>query len=127
MPKLKKFGLKLSAMVIALALPIMGVSLAFVGSGAQASTAMNEAELIQRVQNWNAGWNYVPECNSETFWDMDDEKCEQGDPDGDSYELANREQLIQKVIEVNAGWDWVPSCGDGARWNKDEGRCEGGE
>lgn len=125
MTKLGKFGAKTAA-IFSLFLMVFATGLAFFGSGVQASTATNEAMLLQRVYDWNVGWNYVPDCNSETFWDVDDGRCEFGDPDGDSYGLMNREQLMQKVIEVDAGWDWVPSCGDGARWDKDEKRCEGG-
>lgn len=103
---------------------LLGSVMAF--SGAQASTAMNEAELLQRVNRNNVGWDYIPQCSDETFWDIDDERCEDGEPDGDSYGLMNSTELLQKVREVDAGWDWVPRCGDGARWDDNDMVCEGG-
>ncbi len=87
---------------------------------------MNSMELMQRVMDNNMGWDYVPQCNSETHWDMDDRRCEQGKSDGDSYGIMNAAHLMQKVHEVNRGWDWVPSCGGKAQWDDDEERCKGG-
>lgn len=94
---------------------------------------LNESELFSRVLEYNVGWDYVPYCSDDAFWDMHNNKCTGGtgadnttDRVRDGYNIKNAAQLVQKVQEINVGWDWVPRCGDKARWNFTYKRCEGG-
>lgn len=94
----------------------------------------SEAELFQRVKEYNVGWDYVPYCNDDAYWSIENNKCSGGTDSDETnanhsqkgYDITNAAQLAHTVVQVNAGWNWVPRCDENSKWDMDDRRCEGG-
>lgn len=97
-------------------------------SGVQAKIVItNHEELMQKINEANVGWDWIPSCTEQTHWSIEKNRCTSGgNHESESYELADISELIAKIHEVNVGWNWEPSCGEDARWNWDGSYCQGG-
>lgn len=76
---MKKTAKKIAISVI-FALPVLflGTNGASAWDGGRSS---NERELISRVHEANAGWDWEPRCAGGAEWDWDDMRCEEGTGD----------------------------------------------
>ena len=131
MSKLESKGLQFLGLA---AIMIFGLSFAASGAKAESMTT-SQAELIQRVQDTNVGWDWVPTCGDGAFWSTGSSKCKAGSGSGEknfnhhhveSYGLSSMSELLAKVEDINVGWNWEPKCGDGAHWTWGDDRCKGG-
>ncbi|MGI6104123.1 MAG: hypothetical protein ACOYB5_02270 [Patescibacteria group bacterium] len=130
MERLKTGGLQF---LLLAALSVFGIGC--VASQADArSMITSEQELLEVVEEADAGWDWVPNCGDNAVWDTDEDRCKGGNGDDrkdrkreqDSYDIDSKEELLAKIREVDAGWNWIPRCGDHARWSWNENACVGG-
>lgn len=97
--------------------------------------ATNSSQLLSRVHQANAGWDYIPRCGDGARWSTSDHRCKGGNGKDDnpsrhknqrSYRINDAAGLTSRVRAVDAGWDWEPRCANGAHWSWNSNRCKGG-